>query len=233
MKALFSILLGFFAISISSTQSSAAESCSEFHHYWGAFHHQRLQAADGECFLTADPSDVPSNFKYRSYLITDRGLLMIFNSYSPSGSASATGARVFYFFPRKITPNVKSYNGQTTMLLSAPGIELNLSQDQTKILTMKGAVIKEDPNVRPDNQGGVEISKVKTLLLDAGFNQGSDPTGNPNRSSKFIDHKGHTCQVKNNEIFNLTSDGDANFKFSDSQLKSFLKTRCPEIQTNF
>jgi hypothetical protein len=70
-------------------------------------HHENTQISrdywtDSEtCFSSVHPRDAYTNLIYRDYLITSEGLLMVFNSYGPGDNAKTTGAREFYFFPRK------------------------------------------------------------------------------------------------------------------------------------
>ncbi len=206
--------------------------CADFHLRFGAFHYQRFQATDGTCFLSADPFEV-GDFRYRSYLATNDGMLMVFNSYSPSDSANASGARVFHFFPRKNMPEITNTDTTVNIKTATPGIELVLSQDQTKIIKMVGGLIKEDSKVSSANKGGVEIISAQSLYLDSGFAVGHDITADLGSTSTFHDSKGRTCDVKNREIFNVTSDGDSELKFSDSELKAFLKTRCPRLKPGF
>lgn len=222
----------FAATDADSNLVEPAAACDEFHVRHGAFHFQRHFLNNGTCFLSADPFDV-NNFKYRAYLISNEGILMVFNSYSASEASSATGARVFHFFPRKNTPELVD-NGQESILkFAAPQIEMVLSQDKTQILRMTGATVKEDPKVQPGNKGGVEISNVKTLYLDSGFALGHDVTGDPNKYSTFYDINKKSCAVQNKEIFAYTSDGDTSIRFSDADLKTFLKSRCPRLSVNF
>lgn len=224
---LLSLLLVLFSL-----QSQAATNCTEYLRREGAFQLQRMETDQKACFLGIDPFNVPDSFFYRSYLLTDEGLLMVFNSFGTDEGAH--GARVFYFFPRQLDPDMKvRHRGQISIQTATPGIELIFSTDETRILGMRGGQVKESSQVSPSNSGGLEFSHVQTLFLDAGFAYGQDPTGLPNRNSKFIDVRGQTCEVKNAEIFKYTSDGDSIFRFSDTELKNFLSTRCPNLQVNF
>lgn len=158
---------------------------------------------------------------------------MVFNSYSPNENSKSTGARVFHFFPRRNLPEITADQDEVRVKFSAPQIELVLSQENDQILRMTGGKIKEDPKVQSSNKGGVEISNVKTLYLDSGFTLGRDPTGDPDRTSIFYDSKGHNCAVQNKEVFKYDSDGDSNLRFSDAELKGFLRSRCPRLVLGF
>jgi len=206
--------------------------CDDYHIRYGAFHYQRLSNSDGSCFLSMDPFDI-HNFVYRGYLVTNEGLLMVFNSYSNSSTSTSTGARVFHFFPRQNTPDLVVLGKETHVKLAAPKMELVLSQEKDVILGLVGGSIHEDPKVQSGNQGGVEILKSDSLYLDSGFAMGHDVTTDAQKKSVFHDSKGHTCTVLNGDVFSYTADGDSHFKFSDSELKTFLKSRCPRLIPGF
>jgi hypothetical protein len=216
--------------SIASTRP--ASECTDFHTRYGSFHFQRLSTHDGSCLLNIDPFDV-GNFKYRGYLVSSEGMLMVFNSYNATDDSDSTGARIFHFFPRINTPDVASLDNESLVQTATPGLKLVLSQEKARILRMIGADIKEDPVVQSGNQGGVEIKKSQFLYLDSGFMLGGDVTSLPDRISTFHDSKGRTCSVQNRELFNYTSDGDTSLKFNDAKLKVFLKSRCPKILPGF
>ncbi len=214
-------------------QPSASNDCSDFLLRNGVFQFQRIQFNDRSCFLSADPFTASANMKYRSYLFANDGLMMVFNSYNVNESASSHGARVFFFFPRNNTPDIKIQSTQTILKSATRGIEFVLSANQQQLIGMKGGKALESPQISPNNAGGVELSNVKTLYLDAGFRLGEDPTGDAKRNSEFIDSDGRRCPVKNSEVFKYSSDQDPDFKFTDSELKLFLSKRCPELKVNF
>jgi hypothetical protein len=239
MKPLAFALSALILIFIFSTGSFAAKSlanlpqnCEYFHQRFGTFHFQRHPGSDGSCIVSADPFDI-TNFRYRGYLVSAEGLFMVFNSYSDQDDATATGARVFHFFPRKNMPNAESLNQESHLKFATPQIELILSQNQTKILRMTGATIKEDPKVQPGNKGGVEIFSSQTLYLDSGFALGHDITADADKYSTFYDINRKTCTLQNKELFIYSGDGDSSFRFSDAELKAFLKTKCPRLTVNF
>jgi len=210
----------------------AASDCTDFHIRLGAFHFQRQVMNSGTCILSMDPFDITA-FKYRGYLVSSDGIFMVFNSYSQAENSTATGARVFHFFPRQNTPDIIDLNQETHVQFAAPKIKLVLSQDKTQILRMIGATVKEDPKVQSSNKGGVEILKADTLYLDSGFALGHDVTTEPGRISTFYDINRKSCAVPNKELFVYSSQGDSDFRFSDAELKTFLKKRCPRLTVNF
>lgn len=227
------LIVSHFSQAAVQIQAQAQKPCDEYLVRHGAFKFQRFESYDNVCFSGADPFDVLPAMKYRSYLVTNEGLLMVFNSYNATENADATGARVFHFFPRNQTPDIQVSGSQIVYQTATQGLELILSQKKAEILGMKGGKVKESTKLSPSNQGGVEFSSVKFLTLDSGFTLGQDPTGIPDRNSKFIDSSGRTCTVQNKEVFKYSSDGDSSFKFTDDELKNFLKDRCPQLKFNF
>lgn len=205
--------------------------CTEYLRLQGSFQVHRFEADDGLCFFSASPFNPPTSMKYRSYLFTSDGALMVFNSFGPQ--ANSNGARVFYFFPRNQIPDMQALTNRTILKSATAGIELMISTTKLQIVGMRGGAIKEASTISPSNAGGIEFSNLKTLSLDAGFQLGSDPTANLKRTSKFVDIRSRTCTVKNSEVFTVTTDGNPRFQFTDLKLKSFLSQRCPGLAVNF
>lgn len=223
----------FLTLCLNSITFAGDKECTEFHKPSGAFHVYRFPSQDGHCFLSADPQNMP-DLVYRSYLLTDEGILMVFNSIDKEAYGVSDGARVFHFFPRTQMPSL-SYDENSNVILqtSNPEISLILSRQEAKIVGMSGGQVIEDPKVNPNNNGGVEFKNVKGLYLDSGYTSLADPTANPSRNSTFVDSKQNKCTVKNKDLFSYDSDGDPNFKFTDAQLKTWLAKNCPKLNLNF
>ncbi len=232
-----SLLFSTLALAATTPDTGAPEdpagpsACSEYFKRAGAFSYQRQVSGAGNCYLSVDPFEI-NNFVYRSYLSSDDGTLMVFNSYSASEGAGSTGARVFYFFPRKAVQEMKLQSDRSILQMSS-GIELEFSLDHARIVGMKGGKVKEAATVSPSNSAGVEFRNVQTLILDSGFALDHDPTTEMTKTSTFTDTEGRTCQVSNPQLFKMTSDGDSVFRFTDSQLKEFLRQSCPNLKVNF
>ncbi|KYG66290.1 hypothetical protein AZI86_04330 [Bdellovibrio bacteriovorus] len=204
--------------------------CTDLYQKSGAFEFQRFQG-DINCQVLASPADAGTDY-FRSAVFTDEGMFMVFNSYEYNKGTD--GARVFYFFPRTRMPGFeKQPNGEMLVQTSASGISITYDKSERRFAGMLGGTLTEDPKVHPGNNGGVEIRDVKTLWLDVGFKFKGDPSADASRSSIFTDVTGQRCEVSNKEIFSFTSDGDSFFKFTDSELKAFLKNRCPALHVNF
>lgn len=230
-KPLFPLSLFLFPVFLATFEAQALGLCEEDYQIHGAYVFQKQQENNGSCFLSVDPAN-PKNLVYRSFLFTDKGLFMVFNSYGDLEGSD--GARVFRFFPQGQNPDfIAGENQQTHIRLSTPGMELILSQKEEKVIGMKGAKIEIVPEVSKENQGGIEILNSEALYLDSGFRLGNDPTLEANRKSTFVDSRNQRCQVRNREVFQYLPDGDVKFKFSDSALKKFLQSRCPDLKVNF
>lgn len=234
MKPLICFVLLFLSLNpLAQASTAQTQDCSDILTREGEFQISRFEAEDGTCFFSVDPAQAPPDMRYRSYLFTREGLFMVFNSYSPQMGPTDHGARVFYLFPRGKTPFYVASSNHFQVFTASPGIEIHFRKDKMQLAGMKGGVIHENLKVSPSNSGGVELSKMQTLYLDAGFQLGQDPIGDPTRTSTFVDFKGQKCAVQNKEIFTYNSDGDARIRFSDSKLKVWLSSRCPGLEMNF
>lgn len=160
---------------------------------------------------------------YRTYSFGDNGLFMIFNSYGEGPPSRMTGARTYFMFPR--TGHVSAHVMTTGEVAArtASGHEVRFSAERGRIAEITEAEFREDDAVRPDNEGGVEITFFSGLLLEMGYRRGGSPHGRPGRSSYFIDRHGNRCRVTNREIFSYDSSGDATVRFSDEELADYLE----------
>jgi hypothetical protein len=181
------------------------------------------------CLLGIDPQDALSLI-YRSYLFNEQGLLMVFNSYGDGPDSQMTGARDFYFFPRRQMPVFRDPGNGTIEVRLPNGDQAVFSGKDASIVSMGRADVKVAPEVSPDNRGGVELTLRQGIVLDCGFAIGNQPETRPQGSSVFKDAKGHSCTVKNNEVFSYFSDGNIAIRFkTDHELSIYLQTRCPEL----
>lgn len=186
------------------------------------------------CLVSIHPRDVFETLVYRDYLITNKGLVMVFNSYGPGSTSQTTGAREFYFFPRPSKALEFSYEQGRNEVKVKFNERLSFVFDgktaQVKGLS-EGAVIV-DTDVNKNNKGGVEIEFYNGLWLDVGFTMGHSPSEKPRATSTFTDENGQTCTLANEELFTYAN-GDVDFKYSDSDLKKYLNTTCPNLQISF
>lgn len=194
---------------------------------------QRDAFTDGSCFVSV-VSMLSTNLKYRSYLITDEGLLMVFNSFGQGPEEKATGARNFFFFPRGKTLEVNFDESSNVLKVKqGNGDFVSFSGETAEIVGVGLGSIQVDEKIQPNNRGGVEFPSYSGLMMDGGFSIGHSPSAEKNSKSTFRDANGMTCEVTNNEVFRYTSGGNVLFKFSDSELSIFLKLRCPTLNVGF
>jgi hypothetical protein len=181
------------------------------------------------CMLGIDPQDALSLI-YRSYLFSEQGLFMVFNSYGDGPDSQMTGARDFYLFPRRQMPVARDPGNGTIEVRLPNGDQAVFSGNDASIVSFGRADVKVAPEVSPDNRGGVELTLKQGIVLDCGFAIGHQPETRPQGSSVFKDSKGHLCTVKNNEVFSYFSDGNIAIRFkTDQDLSVYLQTRCPML----
>lgn len=216
---------------VSSAQASSEAECSRIVDRVGVVNiHRRWTGID--CYLSVSPYRGPG-LVYRNYLFTAEGQLMVFNSYGDGNTSTDTGARVFFLFPRGITPSVVAVDDELQVQMATPNVKMTLETAKGRITGFTPGSITEDSEVSEGNQGGVEISNQGVLLLDVGYKTGDSPVSNPNRRAIFYDGFGKTCQVVNKELFRYLASGEADFKFTDAALKTFLAERCPQLKIQF
>lgn len=202
--------------------------CRDVFEQHGKNSYSRQFFSPDACFVSVKTTETPSLI-YRSFIFRETGKLLIFNSYGPGPSETKTGARVFYFFPRQKIPSF-SISASTVTVASGTALALVFDAVSGQLIKGVSAVVNEDPKISADNQGGLEIHSYSGLMLDAGFQLGSDPSANEQGSSIFRDVKGQSCLVKNSEVFNIDTDGESTFKFTDQRLAKFLAQRCPGLK---
>lgn len=190
--------------------------------------------SDGTCFVSIGPMST-TNLIYRAYTVFSDGLLMVFSSYGDGedDNPNLTSAREFRFFPRlgALTLRMSKAAG-TVDVVMANGVTLSIEPATAQIRSLERGSVTVSPRVDPAERGGVEITSYAGLVLDGGFRMGESPAGKPENDATFRDAQGHTCTVKNKEIFTYAG-GDHDFKYTDAQLKAWLAARCPAINPGF
>lgn len=190
--------------------------------------------SDGTCFVSIGPMST-TNLIYRAYSIFSDGLLMVFSSYGDGedDNPNLTSAREFRFFPRlgALTLRMSKAAGTVDVVL-ANGASISIDPATAQIRSLERGSVTVSPRIDPAERGGVEITSYSGLMLDGGFRMGESPAGKPENDAAFRDGQGHTCTVKNKELF-VYANGDHDFKFTDAQLKAYLAQRCPAINPGF
>lgn len=228
------ILSLIFSILLTENRAAAFDQsqCPEFvERQEGTQIQQMWSEGSQSCFFSITPLDGYVDLIYRDYLFTTEGLFMVFNSYGKGPDAETTGARMFHLFPRPLNKFSYSWNFETKELevTHVTGDKFIFDSRKARLKSMTRAQIINADDVNKENAGGVEILNYKGLLLDSGFEMGRAPNSSRNAISTLKDGLGKTCKLKNYELFDYLPGGDVVFKFKDSNLKTFLKKRCPNL----
>ncbi len=179
------------------------------------------------CFISIS-SRKHYNMEYRNFLITSRGKIQIFNSFGEGPSSTHTGAREFHLFPRNGRVGYEILEDRVNITLASGDI-FSFDIETAEPLELGGGEFSLDPLVNRENQGGFEVTKFSGLLLDSGFKMGMSPTWYLDRSSTFKDAFGHTCTVRNRDLFDKKSDEIFWIHEEDKQLYNYLQKRCPSL----
>jgi hypothetical protein len=174
---------------------------------------------------------------YRSYNLSSRGTLEIDDTVSTSNTAS--GQQVYFFFPRTGFPSAKQTLSGDVIVTTASGDTVMMDPGETQAPRLQSSPTTtiqatENPTIR-QGAPGVKLSLAASshsLLLDTGYQFGKKPAFmNPEGTSTFHDASGHSCPLKNGTLFTYTR-WDASIKFTDSNLVTFLKANCPDLDTS-
>ena len=191
-----------------------------------------FSAQERSCFLTVTPLDSYKTLTYRDYLMSDEGILLVFNSLNSSENNDSTAAREFYFFPR-LRPNpTYLWNDQERRLevTHTNGDTFYFDYDTAQIKAMGRGQVVVAAEIKKENRGGVEILNYKGLVLDVGFAIGHSPSEVGSGAAQFTDYFGKNCHTLNREVFVTTPSQDVRFKFSDTELVPFIKKSCPQLK---
>ncbi|WP_413587586.1 hypothetical protein [Bdellovibrio sp. HCB274] len=214
-----------------STQAQDSQTCQDRVERGGSIQMQMRPTESGDCFVSVGNFKINSMF-YRNYLFAVDGNLMIFNSFGSGTVSETTGAREFYFFPRRNKYPTVTWNNEQRHLVvtSVTGDEFYFDYETAQPKGMDKAEIQVSPEISKTNKGGVEVLKYKGLVFDAGFRMGTAPTTLPKNKGTFTDETGKTCSVAIGDIFSYTDSGDPYVKYSDKNLAKFLKKKCPKLK---
>lgn len=181
----------------------------------------------GECAVFATPQNKPG-LVYRSYLFTDSGLFQIFNSFDETENHNATGVRAYFFLPRQNKVTFKLRKDGDLQIETAAGRTVIIEAKDARLKKITDAKFEESIDVKPENNGGVELVEAKFLFIDTGFAFGDSPYTDPDRHSTIHDSEGRICDLQNSELFTLAK-GEARLK-SDLELAQILSKSCPLLE---
>lgn len=189
---------------------------------------QQFQKDIAECMFSIHPQNAYQNLFYRSYLVTSSGLLFVFNSYGDGSTASTTGAREYYFFPREpYTGGVELTAGVVSIRMNSK-LTLQFESKNLYPLNNSNLVLKNLLSISPKNAGGVEVLKYRGVYLDVGFMMGKAPSSIGTHKSMFKNQFGQKCSIQNNNIFDY-KDGEPRLQH-DLILKKIVAAQCPAFK---
>ncbi|HWU42198.1 MAG TPA: hypothetical protein VN132_02130 [Bdellovibrio sp.] len=228
-------LLAFALFSLSALSSFADETsfCPDRLERRESIQVQQMVSADKTICYISIHNFRTKNLVYRDYIFTSDGGLMVFNSFGEGPDSQSTGAREYYMFPRPNKNPTFTWQDEshTLQVIDATGGSYLFDYESEQLVGMSLGTSKVASDVSEKNNGGVEISKFKGILLDAGFTKGHAPSQISSGTSVLKDFAGRSCKVRNKDLFKYTADGDAIFKYSsDEEFKKFLKSKCPLLE---
>lgn len=219
--------LGFSKINFKS------ESCPDLFEVQFETQIQQIAGLQGRtCYLMPSNRNNFETLIYRSYLFSSAGSMLAFLSFGEGPESETTGAKEFYFFPRKKLNEQSfvwnlddiSFNIQTNAAYN-----FYFDAKVTEILSVKNAQVKLSKEIRKDNNGGIFLTPEKGLIFELPFTLGSAPSTQLNLSGKLLNSKNQICKLKIGQVFRKTSDGDSEIKLTDAELKKLVTKSCPSF----
>jgi hypothetical protein len=186
---------------------------------------QSLSNDGKRCYLSIHPRDAFQTLKYRDYLLTSDGFLMVFNSYSAQlDRVASDGARDFYFFTKEFKGFSWFLEGEHLVVIGFATGPLQFSLKNAQVIMVSGAEIKVANEVSPVNRGGFEILSSNFTYIDSGFLTGGSPSSNKSGKSEVKNPWAQTCALKNSKLFNYVKD-EAYLK-SEEEIQKIVKASC-------
>jgi hypothetical protein len=186
---------------------------------------QTMSSDNTSCFLSIHPRDSYKTMVYRDYLLSNDGLIMVFNSYSNSESSNADGAREFFLLPQEFTGYTWTIVGSELVVSGFSGRQVKFLLSNAQVSGLTDAVVQVADQVLATNAGGVEITKTSFPMIDAGFRMGDSPSIDQSRSSILRNSNQETCRVKNPKVFQYK--GNSVLLKSVKDLQAAAKATCP------
>jgi len=221
----------FLAGALAALPAAARAACVPSSVVRGAIQVQTLDSGAEGCAILIAPAD-PAGLVFRQYLLDGSGLFMVFDSVS-GPEDSSTGARSYFFFPRRKSASYRFLNDGRLEVGAASGQAFFFSPKTARLESVPGVSYAEDPMVSMNNNGGVEISRAGGVWLDTGWQTGSASFAHPERTSVFHDAVGNSCPVSNADVFTNDKNGNPSFNFQTAAaLALFLRRNCPLLDAS-
>lgn len=191
---------------------------------------QTGQFRRGDCYITITPSYI-KEMRYRSFIITDLGQILVFNSFGWGTPARSTGARAFHTLPKRQNASWKVIDDKLMEITLVNGKVLAIDLLSSQPIDNADYRFEIDPDILPTNNGGVEIIEFKDIILDSGYKIGGSPIGRIDRQSILFDSYGNRCDVENKEVFKEIADDEIVMKFAnENDFTKFTSVRCPQLR---
>lgn len=212
----------------------AHSACLEtYEAYKGTAIQANILSEAGDCFITITPMYY-KDMRYRSYLFSSNGLMMVFLSLGHGPEHRTTGAREFYFPSAqaiKQTDQITySTSGPFIYVRLSDQIELQFDAETADLIGIKNGKITNNPLFSAQNLGGIEILAAPVLLLDSGFKMASAPSADKKRKSTFVDIAGAKCEVENSEVFRWQGSGDVYLRYKGAAFERWFSQKCPLLK---
>jgi hypothetical protein len=224
-------ILGASANSYTQSSSTAPDHCAELTATYGVLDVARLWSESAQkCWVTLSPNNY-QNLKYRQFIFSSEGMMMVFNSFGQGANSQYTGAREYYFFPRtkpEVLLNV--VESKKSLSITLPNKKsVHFKFDKAEFDSLDSARTKVASEIDVNNRGGFEILSYDGVYMDCGFQLGQSPVSSPYRFCHFFDAKRQICRVQNQQIFTYLENNDVVLQ-SDREVKQFVQRTCPEFE---
>ena len=173
----------------------------------------------------------------RAFNFFKDGQILIQSQLSTVRHSADVGTRTYFILPAGEIPDIQT-RGQTVQIKDSAGMSWNF--DKTGRVSNFQCQLSITPEVswasestENGSPGGFQIKKCPgSIVVDVGFKRGGDPTMEKNRKSTIRDQSGHSCEIKNSELFNYPTKWDSKFRYTQPQdFYQFLsrKSGCEEL----
>lgn len=231
MKKIHLSILIILLVPLLSLTLKAEDLCPEHVQSFGNTQIQQLYSTKGKrCFFRVQPRTTDIPMVYRNYLLTDDGLLMVFNSFSGQFNDTSDGAREFYFFTNSFNGFQWFVEGESLIVKGFDQRTFKFLLKTAQLQEMSGGKVKVADKVSPDNAGGLEILTYENIYLDAGFRLGASPSADQKSTSVVKNPQGQSCKIPNGKAYEYKS-GSAYLK-PKADLKSTVNVLCPQFSWN-
>lgn len=228
MKKINLSILVILLVPLFSLTLKAQENCPEQVQSFGNTQIQQLYSTKGKrCFFRVMPKTTDIYMVYRNYLLTDDGMMMVFNSYSDQFDDKSDGAREFFFYTNSFEGFQWFVEGESLIVKAFDQRTFKFLLKTAQIQEISGGKVSVADKVSPDNAGGVEILNFENVYVDAGFRMAASPSADQKSSSVVKNPQGQICKIPNGKVYEYKT-GSSYLK-SKPDLKAVVNFLCPQF----